>query len=67
MEALKPVHQHRAITIREHLRIDFNNEVGPDPKHMPIERSMVQLAQRQTIGDGGLATFGISDDVGSVE
>jgi hypothetical protein len=42
--------QHRAIGVVEDVAAHFNDTVRPDADQVPVERRVVELAQRHTVG-----------------
>ncbi|MCI0458172.1 MAG: hypothetical protein L0Z62_14505 [Gemmataceae bacterium] len=56
--ALKPpkaVSQHRPVGLAEDVAADLGRQVGSDPQDEPVEGGVVQLAERQPVGDDGSA------------
>jgi hypothetical protein len=51
---LKAVEQHRSIVLVQDCSADFDSPVRPDPKDVAVEGCVVQLAQREPVGNDGL-------------
>ena len=65
---LQPVSQHRSVDLLEDVRTDLDLQVGPDAEDVPVERRMVDLAERESVGDDRLTSgVAIRQDVGGVE
>lgn len=47
--------EHGAIDLMQHLEADLDDENGTDPDDVAIEGWMMELAQRQTVGNGWLS------------
>ena len=68
IEALKSVHQHRAVGFMQHILTDFNPIIRPNSDQMRVKRGVMKRAQRDSIRNGGRSTFvTIADDVRSFE
>jgi len=50
VESLEPVDQHRAIGVVEDVAAHFNGTVRPDADEVPVERRVVEPAQRHAVG-----------------
>jgi hypothetical protein len=65
---LQPVSQHRSVDLLEDVRTDLDLQVGPDAEDVPVERCMVDLAERESVGDDRLTSgVAIRQDVGGIE
>ena len=68
LEALKPVLQHRTVSLLEDVGPDFNDVVRPDAKDVRVERRVVEAAQGHAMGDDGLAArVGVRQNVSCIE
>lgn len=68
MHLLQAVLEHRAIDLVQQFAVDPDLEPGRDAEKAPVEGGVVNLAQRQPIGNDRIATLlRIADDVGGVE
>lgn len=55
METLKAMNEHWPIGVRQHVRSNLNHVVGSKSNQVAIERRVVKIAERNTIGDLGFA------------
>jgi hypothetical protein len=68
MEPLQAVAKHRAVALLEHLRVNLDNIIRPDPYQEMIEGGMVNLAEGESVGHRGIPCgVSVRDDVRSVE
>jgi len=68
VQPLEAVNEHRPVGFREHIRTDLDHEIGAHADQILVERRMMQLAWRETIGDLRLACgVRILGDVSRVE
>jgi hypothetical protein len=68
VHSLEPVQEHRAVDLLEDVRTDLQDQVGTDSDDVRVERRVVELAQRQTIGHDRLAQrVPIGQNVGRVK
>src|SRR5262249_6169911 len=68
LKTLKAVAKHGAIFFFEDVVADLDYKVGTHTENVPIERGVVELAQRKTVGNDGLAArVPVREDVGGVE
>ncbi len=60
--------EHRSVGLPEDVLAYLDDEIWPNADDVVVESGMMQLAQREAIGDDRLATrLSIGDDVGRVE
>ena len=65
---LQSMQEHRAVLFLENRRPHFDPVLGSDGQEVPVVSGVVELAQRQPVGNDGLAVgLRISDDVRRVE
>ncbi len=55
VDLLEPHDEHGTVRFAEEGRADLDDVVGPDGEEEPIERGMVELAQRDAVADHRLA------------
>ena len=64
MESLDPVHQHRTILLVEDVTAHFDCQVRSNRDQVAVERLVMQITERQTIGDDRFTTrMGVGKDV----
>src|SRR2546426_2870257 len=68
LESLQAVLQHRAVWLAENVRAQLHRQVRPHAQDVPVERRVVQLAQRQPVRHDRLAPrMPVRQDVRRVE
>jgi hypothetical protein len=68
LEALEAVLEHRAVDLLEHVEADLDLEVGCDADDVGIEGRVMQLAQREAVGNHWLSQgMAVGQDMGSVQ
>lgn len=68
VQILQPVAEHRAVLLLEDVVPDLDHQVRPDAEDVPIEGGVVDLAQRNPIGDHRVAVrMPIREDVRGLE
>ena len=67
VESFKAMQQHRAIVLVQDVASDLDDAVRAHTDEVLVVGGMVKLAQRKPVRNGGLATFAVGDDMGSVE
>ena len=55
-DLLQSVTQHRAVSLVENIAPDFNDTIRTDPDEVGVKRGVVQLTERQAVGDHRLPT-----------
>ena len=67
MQPLQAVTQHGAIDFTQDIRPHDDAEIGPDTDKKVVKRSMMQLAQGDTVSDDRIATrLVIRDDMDGI-
>lgn len=68
LHLLESILQHRPIYFAQDVQAHLDDQIRADTQDVPIEGSMVQLAESEAIGDDGLALgVTIGEDVGGFE
>src|SRR3954463_2481757 len=68
VDLLQSDDEHRAIGLGENRGAHFDRVVGPNREEEPIERGVVQLAERETVANDRLALeLAVRGDVRSIE
>jgi hypothetical protein len=67
MEPLQAVEQHRPIDLRQDVLAEVDVQIRADPKDVPVERHVVNLAQDQPVGHDRSAAVGVAHDVRRVD
>lgn len=68
MRLLDPVDQDGPVLFTEHVRANLDDEIGPDAEEVRVERSVVELAERQPVGDDRVTPWmAIPQDASGVE
>jgi hypothetical protein len=68
VEPLESVFQHRAVDLFENVKSYVNDVIGSDADDVAIKRGVVELTERQPVGDLWITCrIAVSNDVRSVE
>jgi hypothetical protein len=68
LKSLKSVKEHRPVSLAKDIHSDLHDEIWPYPQNVRVERSVMQLAKRETVRNDGLAPrVCVGQDMGRVE
>jgi len=68
LEALEAMPKHRPVDFFQHVEAHGDLEVGRDADEVAVEGGMVELAQRETVGNDWLPQgMAVREDVGGLQ